>query len=253
LPWIVAGLVCGLLLIVIVIWVIGLIGRGGLIGGIRLADTTGNVRFGQAFSIGTGRVIPLILTGLLIAIPFALAVVVISLIFAAIGVATFGIGLLCLLPFMLLLIPVGIGVTLLSYVAQLSVVLDNSGPIEAVSRAWAFLRAHLVDALALGLVIFIVELVVGLILAAPFLVAFAPLAFNLIELARTNATPDLNTFLPTLICSGLYLPVVIVLDGVLRTWTTAAWTVAYERLTGSAPAAVTPAPPMPMAPSMQAA
>ncbi len=238
LPWIVAGVVCGLLLITLLIWVIGLFGRGGLIGGIRLADTAGRVSFGEALAIGTNRVVPLILTSLLIAVPFTLAAVLLVLIVAAIGAATLGIGLLCLIPLLLLLIPIGIGVILVSYVAQLSVVVDNCGPIEAVGRSWAFLRAHLWDALALGLVIFIAELVVGLLLTAPLLVAVVPLVVNLIQLDRTNALPDLNTFLPTLICGGLYLPVLILLDGVLRTWTTAAWTLAYERLSGRPPQVV---------------
>jgi hypothetical protein len=42
------------------------------------------------------------------------------------------------------------------------------------------------------------------------------------------------------LCLVAYIPIAIIIGGVLRTWTTAAWTLAYQQLTGRAPAQAPP-------------
>src|SRR5437763_15504823 len=48
---IVLGALCLILIIGLVLYVLHVIGRGGLIGGVQQADTTGQISFGQAWAI----------------------------------------------------------------------------------------------------------------------------------------------------------------------------------------------------------
>src|SRR6476659_9192952 len=43
------GVGCVLIILAIVFWLLSIIGRGGLIGGINLAETRGSVKFGEAW------------------------------------------------------------------------------------------------------------------------------------------------------------------------------------------------------------
>ena len=59
--------------------------------------------------------------------------------------------------------------------------------------------------------------------------AVLPTIVILIGSASQNVQPDWTAFLPTLICGGLYLPVLIVLSGGLTTFITSAWPILFSR------------------------
>ena len=44
------------------------------------------------------------------------------------------------------------------------------------------------------------------------------------------------------LCVVIYLPILIIVGGMIETWVMAAWTLTYKQLTGRAPASVVPAP-----------
>jgi len=236
LPWII-GISCAVLLLIAIVTILGLIGTGGLIHGSAVADATGSVTFGEAWAVGVRNIVPLFLQRLLIVAPFVLF----GLVMAVLGVLSGGLLMLCLLPLICLLIPVGIVVAIWQYFADYFIVLEGVGVMDSLRKSWAFLRQNWSPVLILGIITFVISLVIGLLLGLPLLLAFAPTLVLLIEAGARNANPDLGTFLPTIICCGLYVPVLWVLSGVLTTWTTTIWTLAFRRLTGaaSAPVAVT--------------
>jgi hypothetical protein len=57
-------------------------------------------------------------------------------------------------------------------------------------------------------------------------------------MAASQADQGLTPFLPFLGCLVLYLPVLIILGGILKTYVSSVWTLTYRKLTGVGLAAV---------------
>jgi len=239
LPWII-GIGCAVLLLALIFYVLGLIGEGGLIHGAATVDSTGSVTFGEAWAVGVQKIVPLFLLRLLIAVPIILLVVIVTVMVAA----TAGLLLICLLPLLCLLIPAGIVVSIWQYFAQYYIVLEGVGVVDSLRKSWAFLRQNWSQVLVLGLITIVGAFFIGLLLALPMILAVLPTLALLIGSAAQNVQPDLGTFLPAIICGALYFPVLLILQGVLNTWLTSAWTLAFRQLTGAQPnvVAVAPAP-----------
>lgn len=230
---VVLAILIGVVILVIVLAVatliLSIIGRGGLIGGVQLADRKNAVTFGEAWRIGVKNFVPVLLIGLVVFV-LNLAVGTMSLFAAA---------TICLAPLACVLSLLSIPIAVIAYFAQIAVVTENLSAAAAASRAWQVIKANFGAILILGLIVFGVSLVVGFILAAPFFFIGASLLVGLFALASGDAPQIGNA---TLLISGLcfvaYLPVVIVIGGILQAWVTAAWTLAYEQFTGRAGAAV---------------
>lgn len=241
------SLICVVIIVALVFWVLSIIGRGGLIGGIQIADTTEHVSFGQAWALGLKHFWNVLLIGLLVAI----AGLIVGLFFA------FPLFALCLWPLRcvsFLLIPI-LGV--FTYLAQIAAVTENLSVGEAFNRAWVVVRANLGPVIVVGLLLVIIDTVVGLLVLLPFIIAFVPLfialSAYLVSLGIANA-PQSTAVLGqagavTAVIAGLcvvvWIPVVVVARGILETWIISVWTVAYRQLssqTGAAPAPLAPAP-----------
>lgn len=237
LPWII-GIGCAILLIGLVIYVLGLIGEAGLIHGVATVDSTGSVSFGETWAVGVSKIVPLFLLMLLITVPILLVAAVTG----GLVVLSGGILALCLIPLICVLVPVAIVISIWQYFAQYYIVLEGAGVIDSLRKSWAFLRQNWSSVLVLGLITIVISFLVGLIVALPMVLAVLPTVFVLIGSAAQNTQPDLAAFLPSIVCGALYLPVLIVLQGVLNTWSTSAWTLAFRQLTGAQAVATPPQP-----------
>jgi hypothetical protein len=222
------GLACVALIIALVLFVIGVVARGGLIGGIRLADTQGRVTFGQAWSIGVRKFWTVLVIGLI--------VFVVGILITAISVVS-----ICLTPLACLgfLIVAVLGV--FTQLAQIAAVVDDLSFGDALSRALQFVSNNLVNVLVLGLILVIIQAVVGFVIALPIIAVVFPAAAA-IFIGASNEAQTVATTAMALACLCLvaYVPIIIVLGGILQTWTTSAWTLAYQQLTGRAPAPAAP-------------
>jgi hypothetical protein len=241
------SIICVVIIVALVVWVLSIIGRGGLIGGIQIADTTEHVSFGQAWAVGLKHFWNVLLIGLLVAI----AGLIVGLFFA------FPLFALCLWPLRcisFLLIPI-LGV--FTYLAQIAAVTENLSVGEAFNRAWLVVRANLGPVIVLGLLLVFIDTVVGLLVLLPFIIAFLPLFFALsaylVSLGIANAPQSTAVIgqasTVTAVIAGLcvlvWIPVAIVARGILETWILSVWTVAFRQLstqTGAAPAPLAPAP-----------
>jgi len=225
-----------------VILVLGLIGlilaviaRGGLIGGLRLADTQGRVSFSQAFAIGRQKFWTVLGIGLAV---WALGLLLAGLSFASflaclVPLACFGLILLHLLGFY-------------ARLAQIAAVVDNVGVAEALARAWRLITANLGALLVMGILLIILQAGINFVLVLPFGLIAIPAFFALAGYAHD--APAVSTIALALagLCTVVYLPILIVVLGMVESWITAVWTLTYQQLTGRAPAPLTPAPmPMP--------
>ncbi|MGH2522198.1 MAG: hypothetical protein ACRDH2_06810, partial [Anaerolineales bacterium] len=63
---VILGLVCVGIIIAVIFFVLSIIGRGGLIGGVQLANASGRVTFGEAWAMGQRNFWRLFVIGLLI-------------------------------------------------------------------------------------------------------------------------------------------------------------------------------------------
>jgi hypothetical protein len=144
------------------------------------------------------------------------------------GALTAGIGFICILPLICLLIP---ALWLLSVVieqANAAIVIDNLGIGDGFRKGWGVVRANLGPIILLTLIIFIGSGIVGFIIALPIIVAVIPVIFG----AVNNTTSPLWM---AAVCFVIYLPVLLLLSGILNAYVQSVWALTYMRLTAKPP------------------
>lgn len=111
----------------------------------------------------------------------AILVPAVVLIFIA-GALTFGIGLLCLFPLVLVAIPVSYIVYGLMELAETAVVIENLSIFEAITTAWRLLKANFWKMLMIALVIYLGVGMIAAFLLVPFtLPAYLPMFSDLLN------------------------------------------------------------------------
>lgn len=224
-PWIVAVFVLLVILLLIVSVFLGTIGRIGLIRGTYQAETgMERLNFGELFSESMPyfwRVFGLSLLILLIALIVFVPLVLGGTLF---GALTAGIGLICLLPLICLLIPLLWVLSVVIEQANVAIVLENLGIGDGFRRGWNVVRDNLGPIIVMTLIIFIGSGVVGFIIALPIIAALVPLIFS----AASNNTAPIWI---TVVCCAAYFPVLLVLSGILNAYVQSIWTLTYMRLT----------------------
>lgn len=220
-PWIVAVFVIVVLALVLLSVFLGTIGRIGLIRGTYQAEQgTQSLIFGELFSGSTPyfwRVFGLSLLIGLIAIAIFIPL-------GLFGVLTGGLGFVCLLPLICIMIPVLWAVSVVIEQANAAIVLDNLGIGDGLRKSWEVVRNNVGPMIVLALILFIGSMVVGFIVALPVIVAVLPIVFG----AASNST---NPIWFGVVCFALYLPVMLLLNGILTAYMQTVWALTYMRLT----------------------
>ena len=220
-PWIVAVFVLLVLVLVVLSVFFGTIGRIGLIKGTYKAELGAErLVFGELFSesmpyfwrvFGLSLLIGLI--ALLIFVPLVLF-----------GVITAGVGFLCILPLICILIPVLWGVSIVIEQANAAIVLEDLGIGDGLRKGWDVVRANIGPMIALGLILFIGSAVIGFVFAIPIIAAVLPFVFG----AASNST---NVMWIGVVCCAVYFPILLVLNGILTAYMQTVWALTYMRLT----------------------
>jgi len=172
----------------------------------------------------------------LIGLAFLLLIMPIVLI----GVLSAGVGFLCLLPLICLLIPVGIAVGIIVEQANRAIVLEDLSMFDGLKRGWEVAKSNIGPILIMALILFGISLVLGVIIALPVFIIVFPAIFAL-------ALGEGHSFTPlylALACFCLYMPVAWLLNGILATFTQSAWTLTYLRLTQDSESSETPETPV---------
>lgn len=227
---IVGCLVIFLILFVLAVIVLSILGQAGLIAGVAHADETGSVKLSEAWKMGLPHFWRLLGLSLLL---FA-AVMLIALFIGFLTVITFGMVWLCMIPLICLGLPISILISGYLSLVQNGIVLGKQGVFEALGKGWATMRANFWPVVLMALILFVIGLVAGFILSAPLVLASLPL----LAVAVSQADQGFSGFIPLLGCFVLYLPVMIVVGGILKTYVSSVWTLTYRRLTGAGLAAV---------------
>lgn len=231
---IVVVLALAALLLFVVFFVLGVMAQAGLIAGVAQADETGSVKLGEAWRLGQPAFWRML--GM-----YALLIVVVLIVAAIVGVfmvVTLGLGAVCLVPLVCLAIPLAIVISAYLPMVQNGIVLERQRVFEAFGRAWSLLRSNFWPLILMAVLLFVIALVAGIAIAAPILIAALPM----VALAMSQE-PSLTAWLPLIACVVLYLPVAIVLNGIMTTFVSGTWTLTFRRLAGAGmPAVSIPAP-----------
>jgi len=230
--WIAIAIAAGgvMLLLALVFWVLAAIGNGGLIAGFQMAETGETVTLASAFQQGISYFWKLLVIQLILGL--ASLVVFVPVIFggAILSVLTLGIFLLCLIPLICLLIPLGIALTIYTLLTQIALIVEELDIVAAFQRAWEVFRSNLGQVVVMGLILGIGGFVVGLVLAIPFILIALPFITGLIVGTDTSSVAGLSV---TIIGMLLYLPVLLLAGGIMRTFITGSWTLTYRSLIAS--------------------
>src|SRR5258706_8212242 len=141
------GILCLIVIIAIVLFVLHIIGRGALIGGIQLADTNGQVSFGQAWGLGLKHFWTVLLIGLIVAIVAGI-----------VGLASFvAAATVCLIPLACVGFLIVAALSVFTYLAQIAAVTENLSFSEAIGRALAVVQANLAPVLILAVLLAIID------------------------------------------------------------------------------------------------
>ncbi len=263
---------CVVLIIGIILWVVGLIARGGLIAGVQQIETEGNTTFGSAWQAGAAKFWRLLGLDILIALPIIVIAIVLVIVFVlafggifaassggsraslrdilgVLGAA--GIGIVCCLICVIVLY--AILAQALRTFGDRAIVIENLGVTASLGRAWGVFKANLGNIILLALLMLVVSIVFGLVTGAVALVVLAPTFLPIIPIILgTSRSAVLTTGAIVLGVIGLIVVAILgaIIESVYITFNSAAWTLAYRQFIGMAP--TTPAqpaaqPPLPAA------
>lgn len=204
---------------------LGTIGRIGLIRGAAQADAEATrITFTDIFNGSLPYFWRVFALNLLVwvAVPILAAIVIVVL-------AVSLVGLVCLIPLLCLLAPLGWVLNILIEQAHLAMVLENRGVFDGLSRGWEVFKNNLGPILVVGLILFAISLVAGLILGIPFTLIVLPAVMGV---AMGQQALAQGSLLLTGLCLIAYVPVAIFLNGILQAYIQSTWSLAYLRLTG---------------------
>ncbi len=227
--WIFIVLGVVVLLLVALSIFLGTVGRIGLIKGSYQAEMGAErLAFGELFSASLPYFWRVFGLSFLIGLAFFVLIVPLVLL----GIFTAGVGFLCLLPLICLLVPVAIAVGILIEQTNRAMVLEELGIFDGLRRGWEIARSNIGPVIVMALILFGISLVLGIVFALPVFIVVIPTIFTFAAGKGQSFTP----LYVAMVCICLYTPVAWLLNGILSTYTQSAWTLTYMRLTG------TPAP-----------
>jgi hypothetical protein len=242
--WYLLGFFIFLLILSLAVFAIGVMGRTGLIYGAARADAgarelpfgllwTNAMRpFWRVFILGAVLGLPVVLviflTGATLFLGIAGAIDTGSeeaLLLTMFTVLPIFLGCLCII--WIIYIPIA----LIVRQADNAIVLEDMGIIEAVQRGWDVFRNNLGPVFLMGVLLWIIQTVVGILLSIPFIVLMLPLVFGFVLLG------GVSSYLPFIIgaiCLVVLIPVMWLASGILNAYIESAWTLTYIRLTNYA-------------------
>jgi len=232
--WVYILVILAVLIWIVIVIFISTIGRIGLVRGAWLVDAGAErLSFGQLWGEGLHyfwRIFLLDLLFLIIGIAIAVIIFVPAALIAAV---TFGIGLICLLPLICLLIPLSWFISVLLEQSIVAILGEDRGVVDGLARGWDVIKTNFGPMFVMALIILIGNLILGLIIALPALIILIPLMGGIIGGALSG---NLHIFgsgmiigIILLIC--VYGPIAYILESIVQTYVSTAWTLTFRRLT----------------------
>lgn len=225
-------ILAALIIFGLLVWAITVVlstfGRIGLIRGAWYADEGAErLSFGELWHESK----PYFWRVLLLTILFALAAILVSLVIAApaafIAVATLGIGFICLIPLICILVLVLWAASVVLEQVIIAIVLEDLQMGDAIRRGWALVRSNPGAVAVMALILIIGAAIINLIISLPMIIILIPLLVGVFTENQNLLTGGI-AISAALFC--LYLPVLIVLGSIVQAYVGTAWTLVFLRL-----------------------
>lgn len=215
---------------IVIFTTLGTVGRIGLVKGAMEGDRGAmSLSFGELLQEVRPFFWRVIGLGLLLALVFLAIGVALAIFTAIIGAVTLGLGLICLAPVLCLLIPVGWFVGIVVQQAYVALIVEDLSITAALQRGWDVTRQNAGSMIVMGLILNIGLLLIGgALIALPFTAIALP-ALGGLAIGTQSAVQ--GGLLIAGLCFVVYLPVMILLGGIIRAYYEAAWTLTYLRIT----------------------
>ena len=220
--WVIVVIVLVLILISLLFYFIGFVGKIGLIKGTYKAETGAtSLVLGELFS----ESLPYFwrVFGLNFLIGLAFLVIILPLVL--IGILTAGIGFICILPLLCILIPVSWIVAVILEQANAAIVIEDLRMFDGFKRGWEIVKANVGPVIIMALILLFGGGIISIIFAVPIFFMIFPLIPSLI-----SGEFQPSAFWIAGLCFVAYLPVLILLNGILTAYIQSAWTLTYMRL-----------------------
>ncbi|MCX6081608.1 MAG: hypothetical protein NTW32_18935 [Chloroflexi bacterium] len=249
------AIIVGVLLLLCVLWIVfyflGVMGVTGLIKGANKADAGAtSMSFGELWTESTPYFWRMFGLNFLVGLPFFILVVILVTGLGLVGYSTFKagtpdvgmsaifIGLLGLFFGALCVISIlSIIVNMIVVQAQNAIVLEDLGVLAGLIRGWSVLKSAVLTVIVIAIILGVLGGIVGFVIAIPIIIIAVPAALSMAFTAGSG-----GFLVPLLIGAGcfiIYLPVLLVLSGILQAYNQSVWTLVYRRLTAlPAPALV---------------
>ncbi|MDP1546925.1 MAG: hypothetical protein Q8L87_12970 [Anaerolineales bacterium] len=221
--WIIFALIAFIFVLSFLFYALGIMGRIGLIqGALKVEKGAESLTFAELWS----ESMPYFwrIFGLNFLIGLAVFVLIVPLVLF--GVITAGVGFLCILPLICILVPISWVVMVIVEQAQPAIIAENLGMWDGFKRGWEIVKANAVNFIILALILMVGGAIVGFIIAIPIIFAVVPLVLGANILDQT-----LTPIYIALACCAVYLPVLYLLNGILAAYIQSVWTLTYLRLT----------------------
>ncbi len=244
------------LVIALVFAIMSIISRGALVGGVRQAEEEGETKLKDAWKVGLSKFWSLLGISFLTALPVIVVGIILLVVIGGLY-ATMGIGgveepaayilpgIILGLPSCCLLVVGSIILSLIALYADRACVLEDKGWIDAFKRGWEVLRNNIANTILIGLILFVINALIGGILAV---LGFGMILPGILMIASERAVAP---GVAALFCLGIPIFfVAVVIGSALETFSSAVWTLAYRDITmpeaeppAPAPQAELPSPP----------
>lgn len=235
--WQIAALIIGILFVVLIIAAISsaisTVGRIGLVQGTVKAEAGAErMTFGELFNSGKPFFWRIFGFNLLAGLAVMIIVILLMLPIIGLGILTFGIGMLCLIPIICLLIPASWLITIIFEQVNIAIVLEDLNIPDGLKRGWEVFRENIGNMIVMSLILVVGGAIVGIVIALPVILVMVPAAIGIIGGLSSNSDLLFGGGIATaLVCLAAYLPVLIVLGGILQAYIKTAWTLTYIQLT----------------------
>lgn len=238
----------------IVFYVLGVVGKAGLIYGAYKADMdVEKLSFGELWREGTRYFWRLFGMSLLVGLPFFFLILIVvgiflfALVTTASGSQETGSRMLGVVFTMLgVFIPAiccialaSIFVSMIVEQAKNAMIIKDLGVMESLRQGWAVFKSNFLTIILMSIILGVLAAIAATIVAIPLLLTVIPAVAGAIlaqESASTSAALAPLAFAG--ICFIAYLPILFFLRGIVLTYTQSALTLTYLRLTAPAPAPV---------------
>lgn len=227
--WIIALIVLAVIVLILLSYYLGTIGRIALIKGTFKAEQgVESMSFGELWSESQ----PYFWRVFGLSFLIGLAFLVILLPIVAIGILSAGIGFVCLLPLICILVPIAWVINVVLEQANAAIVLEDKSMSAGFKRGWEISKNNIGPMFVMALILMIGGAIIGIIIALPIIIMVVPVALGAATIGASGDTTSLSVpMIIGLACCVLYFPVLLTINGALTTYIQTAWTLTFMRLT----------------------